>query len=61
MSTSKGKKRIKNIPVLHEQVKEQHSIMLTPITWKKLQALAIDADKSVSEYLETLIRQVNCD
>ncbi|MUG91759.1 hypothetical protein F7734_04395 [Scytonema sp. UIC 10036] len=61
MSTSKGKKRTRNIPVLHEQVKEQHSIMVTPATWKKLQALAIDADKSVSEYLETLIRTIDGD
>ncbi|KYC43465.1 hypothetical protein WA1_11100 [Scytonema hofmannii PCC 7110] len=61
MSTGKGKKRTRNIPVLHEQVKEQHSIMFTPATWKKLQALAIDADLSVSEYLETLIRAIDGD
>jgi len=61
MSTGKGKKRTRNIPVFYEEVKEKHSVMFTPLAWKKLQALAIDTDKSVSEYLESMIREIDCD
>lgn len=61
MQPNKGKKRIKNQPVFYNEMKERHMIVVTPTVWKKLQALAIDADLSVSEYLERLVRDIGCE
>lgn len=59
MQPNKGKKRIKNQPVFYDEMKERHMIVVTPTVWKKLQALAIDADLSVSEYLERVVRDMD--
>ncbi|NJL09958.1 MAG: hypothetical protein HC908_06580 [Calothrix sp. SM1_7_51] len=56
MSTKKGEKRIKNIPVLHEEIKRQHSVMLTDIAWNKLKELSIVKDLSISELIEQWVR-----
>ncbi|MBR8834212.1 MAG: hypothetical protein DSM106950_09285 [Stigonema ocellatum SAG 48.90 = DSM 106950] len=56
-STLKGGKRLKNQPVLHEEVKKKHSIALTPTAWEMLQSLAHDIGLSVAECLEQLIRK----
>ncbi len=56
MSTKKGKKRIKNIPVLHEEMKRQHSIMLTDIAWNKLKELSDKQKLSISELIEQWVR-----
>lgn len=61
MSTGKGKKRVRNQPVLYSELKQKHSVSLTATAWKKLQALAIDADLSTSEYLEKMIRAIDSD
>ncbi|MBR8835949.1 MAG: hypothetical protein DSM106950_18495 [Stigonema ocellatum SAG 48.90 = DSM 106950] len=61
MQLNKGKKRIKNQPVFYDEMKERHMVVVTPTAWKKLQALAIDADLSVSEYLERMIRGIDSD
>jgi len=46
---------------LYEELKEKHSVSLTATTWKKLQALAIEAELSTSEYLEKIIRAIDSD
>ena len=59
MQLGKGKKRVKNQPVFYDEMKQRHMVGLTPTAWKKLQALAIDADLSVSECLERIIRGID--
>ena len=56
MTTKKGKKRMKNIPVHYEQLKEKHTIHLTPIAWNKVKDLAKQKGVSVSVHIEELIR-----
>ncbi|NJM69237.1 MAG: hypothetical protein HC862_02855 [Scytonema sp. RU_4_4] len=56
MSTGKGKKRIKNVPVLYEETKKQRGIMLTDTAWEIAVIKAKEIGISVSEYLERLIR-----
>ncbi|MGJ5676438.1 MAG: hypothetical protein ACR9NN_23020 [Nostochopsis sp.] len=56
MSTGKGNKRVKSIPVLHEEVKKQHSIMLTDVVWDKLKVMAQEKGLSISEFVEQWIR-----
>ena len=34
-------------------------IVVTPTVWRKLQALAIDSNLSVSEYLERIVRGID--
>ena len=34
-------------------------VVVTPTAWRKLQALAIDANLSASEYLERMIPEVD--
>ncbi len=56
MSTGKGKKRIKNQPVLYNELKKQRAIWLTNKSWYKVQEKAVQSGISASEYLENLIR-----
>jgi hypothetical protein len=55
MSTLK-RKRIKNQPVLYDEVKKKRGVMLTDTAWHKIQELAVRKKISASEYLENLIR-----
>lgn len=56
MSTGKGKKRIKNQPVLYQGLKKQRGVWLTDDSWQKAQEKAVRLGISTSEYLEQLIR-----
>jgi hypothetical protein len=56
MPTGKGKKRIKDQPVLHNGLKKQRSIWLTNESWEKAQEKSVHLGVSTSEYLEILIR-----
>ena len=56
MSTKKGQKRLKNIPVLHDEVKERHQIVVTPTAWDNMRSKALKEGISVSELIETLAR-----
>jgi len=58
MSTGKGKKRIKNVPVLYEETKKQRGVMLTDTAWSNAVIKAKEENVSVSEYLERLLRRV---
>ncbi|WP_248277380.1 hypothetical protein [Brasilonema octagenarum] len=55
MSTGKGKKRLRDIPVLHDEKKTRHSLLITPSSWKKLQRIAQKNGLSLSEYVEQWI------
>jgi len=57
MSTAKGKKRVKNTPVLYDEPKKKRGIMLTDTAWHSIQELAVKNNVSASEYLEELIRK----
>lgn len=57
MSTIKGKKRLKNQPVLHQQLKKPRTIWLTSESWEQVQEIAAKKGISSSEYVEQLIRE----
>ena len=59
MSTGKGKKRLRNQPVLHDEIKKKRGVMLTDTAWHKVQELAAREKMSASEYLEEMIRRLN--
>ena len=61
MSMKRSGKRLRNQPVLHEEVKKKHSIAVTPTAWTMLESLAHDAGLSIAEYLEQLIRKTYSD
>jgi len=58
MLTKKGQKRIKNIPVLHDEVKERHQIVVTPTAWKSMKNEAARRGISVSELIEEFGRHI---
>ena len=57
MSTIKGQKRIKNQPILHEELKKQRAVWLTSKTWGEVQESAARLKISASEYVEQMIRE----
>lgn len=58
MSIKKGQKRIKNIPVLHDEVKERHQIVVTPTAWNNMKQEAIERGISISELIEEFGRHL---
>jgi predicted transcriptional regulator len=56
MSTGKGKKRLRNVPALYDEMKSVHRLMLTPTAWKKLQEIAVQQNTSISELIEVWAR-----
>ncbi|HLO88566.1 MAG TPA: hypothetical protein VK203_26650 [Nostocaceae cyanobacterium] len=59
MSTRKGKKRIKNTPVLYDEIKKQRGINLTDTAWEILARTAKIQQISVSELIERYARSLN--
>ncbi|KAB8318931.1 hypothetical protein SD81_008285 [Tolypothrix campylonemoides VB511288] len=58
MSIQKGKKAVRGVPQLHEELKCKHTIWLTPTSWDKFQQLAISSGISVSELLEKIATEL---
>ena len=58
MTTKKGQKRLKNIPILHEELKQRHQIHVTPTAWRSLKEEAGRRDISISELIEDLARNI---
>ncbi|MFH7028626.1 MAG: hypothetical protein ACHBN1_25335 [Heteroscytonema crispum UTEX LB 1556] len=56
MSTIKGIKGQRDLPIFHEQVKKPHTVLLTPLAWDKLRAMADEKDISISELIENWAR-----
>jgi hypothetical protein len=52
MTTKKGQKRLKNIPVLHEEVKTKRTVVLTPSAWENIKIVAKARGMSASELIE---------
>ena len=52
-----GQKRLKNQPVLHEELKKPRTIWLTTESWEQVQESAVRLKISASEYVEQLIRE----
>lgn len=59
MATKKGQKRLRNIPVLHDEVKERHQIVVTPTAWGKMNKEASRRGISISELIEGFGRGIN--
>ena len=59
MTTKKGQKRVKNIPVLHDEIKERHQIVVTPTAWGKMKTQASRRGISISELIEEFGRGIN--
>ncbi|MEC4812971.1 MAG: hypothetical protein SAK29_06820 [Scytonema sp. PMC 1069.18] len=57
MSRKKGIKGQKNVPILYDEVKERHTILLTPTAWMKLKSMAEVRDISISEVIENWARE----
>ena len=51
-------KRLKNIPVLHDEVKERHQIVVTPTAWESMRKEAISRSISISELIEEFGRNL---
>lgn len=46
------KKRLKNVPVLHNEVKQRHQIVVTPTAWEAMKKEADRRGTSISELIE---------
>jgi predicted DNA-binding ribbon-helix-helix protein len=57
MSRKKGIKGQKNVPILYDEVKERHTILLTPTVWIKLKSMAEARGISISEVIENWVRE----
>lgn len=57
MSTRKGKKGMKNIPMFYDETKKKHGIWLTDSSWLGAKEKALRSGLSASEYIEQLIRK----
>ncbi len=58
MTTKKGQKRLKNIPILHDEVKERHQIVVTPTAWGNMKEEASRRGISISELIEEFGRNI---
>jgi hypothetical protein len=52
-----SKKRLRNIPVLHDEVKKKRTIVLTPTAWKNIKNEASRRGVSASELVEQWARE----
>jgi deoxyhypusine synthase len=57
--SEKGKKRLKNIPILHDEVKQRHQIVVTPTAWGNMKCEADLKGISISELIEEFGRRIN--
>ena len=59
MQLKKGRKRIKNEGILHDEVKSRHHILVTPSSWEKMKEYASTKGISVSELVEFWARNID--
>jgi hypothetical protein len=50
-------KRLKNVPVLHDEVKSKRTVVLTPTAWKLIKREAAKREISASELIEQWARE----
>jgi hypothetical protein len=53
------KKRLKNVPVLHDEVKTKRTVVLTPTAWENIKNEAKKRNISASELIEEFGRGIN--
>jgi hypothetical protein len=58
MSNGQGKKRVKNVPVLHNEIKKRHGVLLTDTAWAVLVNQAKKKGVSVREMIESWARSL---
>jgi len=58
MTTKKGQKRLKNIPILHDEVKAKRTVVLTPTAWENIKLEAQRRGLSASELIEEWGRRI---
>lgn len=51
-------KRLKNVPVLHSELKQRHQIVVTPTAWETMKKEAVNRGISVSELIERFARSL---
>lgn len=54
-----SKKRLKNVPVLHDEVKTKRTVVLTPTAWENIKNEARIRGISASELIEEWGRRIN--
>ncbi len=52
MTIKKGQKRLKNIPILHDEIKAKRTVVLTPTAWENIKLEAQRRGLSASELIE---------
>ncbi|MBP5971850.1 hypothetical protein HW132_03650 [Brasilonema sp. CT11] len=46
------KKRLRDVPILHDEVKAKRTVVLTPTAWENIKNVAKSRDISASELIE---------
>ena len=54
------KKRLRNVPILHDEVKAKRTVLLTPTAWSKIKLLSAKQGISASELVESWARNLDC-
>ena len=55
---NQGKKRTRNQPILHDELKTSRHLFLTPTAWEKLKICALTQGITVSELVEKWARNI---
>jgi hypothetical protein len=60
VSKNGSKKRLRNVPILHDEVKAKRTVLLTPTAWNKIKLLSAEKGISASELIESWARNLDC-
>ncbi len=53
------RKRLRNEPILHDEVKTKRTVVLTPTAWNKIKLLSAQKGISASELIENWARNID--
>ena len=53
------RKRLRNIPILHDEVKTKRTVVLTPTAWNNIKLLSAEKGISASELIEHWARNLD--
>jgi deoxyhypusine synthase len=59
MTNKKGQKRLKNVPLLYDEIKAKRTVVLTPTAWQNIKDEAQRQGLSASELIEEFGRRIN--
>jgi hypothetical protein len=54
------RKRLRNVPILHDEVKTKRTVLLTPTAWNNIKLLSAKTGISASELIEGWARNIDC-